>query len=257
LTLGKHKIVFLCKNTNKMKTAIVFGATSGIGKALAELLVNDGYKVAITGRRLEKLLELKEAYPANILVKQNDIRIVKEVEKVFNEIVAEFGKIDLVIQSSGVGFINPKLNWDLEEQTINTNVLGVTKLYTLAYNLFKKQKSGHLVGISSIASIRGNRAAPVYFSSKAYQKAYLESLYLKTKSTPSKQVFVTDIRPGFVDTAMALGDGIFWMVSLDKAAKQIYSAIKKKKRVAYISKRWVIIAFVLKMVPAWLLKKAT
>ena len=63
MTLGKHKIVFLCKNTNKMKTAIVFGATSGIGKALAELLVNDGYKVAITGRRLEKLLELKEAYP--------------------------------------------------------------------------------------------------------------------------------------------------------------------------------------------------
>ena len=240
-----------------MKTAIVFGATSGIGKELTKLLVRDGYKVAVTGRRLELLEELKSENPNQIVVKQNDIRLVNEVEKVFNEIVSEFGKIDMVIQSSGVGFINPKLHWDLEEQTINTNVLGVTRLYTLAYNLFKKQSYGHLVGITSIASIRGNRAAPVYFSSKAYQKAYLESLYIKTKSITSKQVFITDIRPGYVDTAMALGDDLFWMASLDKATKQIYLAIKRKKRVAYISKRWAIIAFVLKIVPAWLLKKLT
>jgi len=161
------------------------------------------------------------------------------------------------VQSSGVGFVNPKLDWNLLQQTINTNVLGVTKLYALAYKLFKEQQFGHLVGISSIASIRGNRAAPDYFASKAYQKAFLESLYIKTKSIKSKKVFITDIRPGFIDTAMALGDDIFWMVDLNKATKQIYSAIKKKKRVAYISKRWALIAFVLKIVPAWLLKKAT
>ena len=240
-----------------MKTAIVFGATSGIGKSLTELLVKNNYKVAITGRRLELLTELKNAYPNQILIKQNDIQQVDEVEKVFNEIVSEFKTVDLVVQSSGVGYINPKLEWNLLEQTINTNVLGVTKLYTLAYKLFKQQQFGHLVGISSIASIRGSRAAPDYFSSKAYQKAFLESLYIKTKSIKSKKVFITDIRPGFVDTAMALGDGIFWMVDLDKATKQIYSAIKKKKRVAYISKRWTLIAFILKIAPAWLLKKTT
>jgi short-subunit dehydrogenase len=240
-----------------MKTAIVFGATSGIGKAVTEFLVKDGYKVAVTGRRLEKLQELKDVHPTQIIIKQNDIQLVDEVEKVFNEIVAEFKTIDLVIQSSGVGYVNPKLNWDLLEQTINTNVLGVTKLYALSYQLFKEQQFGHLVGISSIASLRGNRAAPDYFASKAYQKAFLESLYIKTKSIKSKKVFITDIRPGFIDTAMALGDDIFWMVSLEKATKQIYTAIKKKKRVAYISKRWALVAFVLKIVPAWLLKKAT
>ena len=68
-------------------------------------------------------------------------------------------------------------------------------------------------------------------------------------------VFITDIRAGFVDTAMGLGEGIFWMVPLEKAAKQIYTAIKKKKRVAYISKRWKLIALVLKIAPASLLKK--
>lgn len=239
-----------------MKNAIVFGATSGIGKSLTEILVNEGYQVAITGRRFALLEALKNKFPNQILVKQNDIQDVKEVEKIFHEIVTEFETIDLVIQSSGVGFINPKLEWNEEEQSINTNVLGVTKLYTLTYNLFKKQQFGHLVGISSIASLRGNRAAPVYFASKAYQKAYLESLYIKTKSIQSKKVFITDIRPGFVDTAMALGDGIFWLVPLEKAVKQIHTAIKKKKRVAYISKRWRLIALVLKIAPAWLLKKA-
>ncbi len=240
-----------------MKNAIVFGATSGIGKSLTKILLKEGYTVAITGRRLEQLIELKNEYPEQVLVKQNDIQDVKDVEKVFNEIVAEFGTIDLVIQSTGVVYINPKLEWDKEEQSINTNVLGVTRLYTLAYNLFRKQQFGHLVGISSIASIRGNRSAPVYFASKAYQKAYLESLYIKTKSIKSKKVFITEIRPGFVDTVMAdtLEDGVFWLVPLEKAVKQIYIAIKKKKRVAYISKRWQLIAWVLKLSPAWLLKK--
>ncbi len=238
-----------------MKTAIIFGATSGIGKELAKLLLKDNYKIAITGRRLERLEALKKDYPSQVLIKQNDIQQVDEVEKIFYEIVSDFKKIDLIIQSSGVGFINPKLEWKAENETIQTNVVGVTKLYDLAYNLFKKQQYGHLVGISSIASIRGNRGAPSYFASKAYQKAYLESLYFKTKTIKSKKVFITDIRPGFVDTSMALGDGIFWMVSLEKAGKQIYNTIKKKKRVAYISKRWWFIAFVLKHLPAWILKK--
>ena len=238
-----------------MKTAVIFGATSGIGKALTEVLIKDNYKVAITGRRLEKLQEIQQQYPDQVEIYQNDIQKVDEVEKVFQQMVEKFGKIDLVIQSSGVGYINPELDWTKEYETIKTNVTGVTKLYDLAYNQFREQQAGHLVGITSIASIRGNRGAPAYFASKAWQKAYLESLFIKTKTIRSKQVFITDIRPGFVDTAMALGEGIFWMASLEKATKQIYSAIKKKKRVAYISKRWALIAYALKIMPAWMLKK--
>jgi len=238
-----------------MKTAIIFGATSGIGKELTHLLVKDKYKIAITGRRIKKLQEIKNLFPTQIIIKQNDIRNIDDVEKVFDEIVAEFHQIDLIIHSSGIGFVNTSLDWEKENETIQTNVVGATKVYDLAYNLFKKQQFGHLVGISSIASIRGNRDAPAYFASKAYQKAYLESLYFKTKTITSKKVVVTDIRPGFVDTKMALGDGIFWMVSLEKASKQIYKAIKKKKRVAYISKRWILIAWALKTTPSWILKK--
>ena len=240
-----------------MKNAIVFGATSGIGKSLTEILISKNYKVAVTGRRLEKLKELKSKCPKQVIVKQNDIQKVDDLELIFNEIVKEFISIDLIVQSSGVGFVNPKLDWDKENQTILTNVLGVTKIYVLAYKLFKKQQFGHLVGISSIASLRGSRAAPVYFASKAYQKSYLEGLFIKTKSIKSNKVYITEIRPGFVDTDMALGDNLFWMVPLEKAANQIYNAIKRKKRVAYISKRWRLIAWILKTLPTSILKKLT
>ena len=121
-----------------MNKAIVFGATSGIGYELTKILVQNNYKVAITGRRLEKLEELKANFPAQIVIKQNDIQQIEDLEKVFFEMVDEFKTVDLIVQSSGVGFVNPKLEWGKEEQTINTNVLGVTKLYTLAYNLFRK-----------------------------------------------------------------------------------------------------------------------
>ena len=122
-----------------MKTAIVFGATSGIGKEISELLLKDGYKVAITGRRLEKLEALKNQYSNQVYIAQNDIQKVDEVEKVFNDVLEEFSTIDLIIQSSGVGYINPTLAWSMEEETIHTNVVGVTKLYDLSFNLFRKQ----------------------------------------------------------------------------------------------------------------------
>ena len=70
-----------------------------------------------------------------------------------------------------------------------------------------------------------------------------------------KPIYITDIRPGYVDTAMALGDNLFWMSSKEKAAKQIFGYIKRKKDVGYVSKRWQLIAFALKIVPSWIYKR--
>ncbi len=237
------------------KKAIVFGATSGIGKELAKMLVKDGFQVVITGRRIENLQEIQATNPTQYIIEQHDVQEVTTSEIVFEKIVKQLGKIDLIIHSSGIGYENPELEWDKEFQTLQTNILGATKIYNLAFKLFKKQGFGHLACITSIASLRGSRHAPAYFASKAYQVNYLESLYLKTKEIKGGNVYITDIRPGFVDTKMALGDGIFWMAPLTKASKQIYSAIKKKKRKVYISKRWNLIAWVLKIVPSWAIKK--
>lgn len=238
-----------------MPNAIIFGATSGIGKTLASFLIKENYNVAITGRRKSLLEIIKAEAPNQYSIYENDVQKIEQTETVFNRIVAHLKTIDLVIHSAGIGFENPNLEWEKEYDTIKTNVVGAMRIYDLVFQLFQKQTFGHLVAISSIASLRGNRVAPAYFASKAFQVNYLESLYLKTKEIKNRKVYVTDIRPGFVDTKMALGDGVFWMVPLEKASKQIYSAIKRKKRRVYISKRWNTIAWVLKIVPSWLIKK--
>jgi len=236
-----------------MKNALIIGATSGIGKELAKLLVNDCYKVVITGRRENLLQKIKETNPEKYLIKVHDVTNLNSCEQLFKEVENELKTIDLIVYSSGVGKANYKLEWEQEIPTLNTNILAATKIYGLAYNFFRKQGYGHLVGISSIASIRGNRHAPAYFASKAFQANYLESLYMKGKKSKAS-IYVTDIQPGFVDTAMALG-ATFWMASLEKATMQIYAAIKNKRKKAYITKRWRIVAFVLKIVPTKLLYK--
>ncbi len=238
-----------------MKNAVVFGATSGIGKELAALLVQDGYKVALTGRREDLLKSVTATNKLQYSYYKHDVRDIENTEKVFNCILEDLKVLHLIIHSSGIGYENATLDWEKEYDTVNTNVIGATKIYNKSFTLFKKQGFGHLVSISSIASLRGNRHAPSYFASKAYQVNYLESLYFKSKEIPGGRVYITDIRPGFVDTRMALGDDIFWMASLEKATEQIYKAIKQKKRRVYISRRWTLIAWVLKITPSWLIKK--
>ncbi len=235
------------------KNAIVFGATSGIGKELAKLLVEDGYKVVITGRREEKLKEIQKDNSNNYVIKKHDVTELDSSEKVFKELIDELKTIDLVVYSSGMAEPNYDLEWKKENLTLQTNVLGAVKIYGLAYNFFKQQGFGHLVGISSVAGIRGNRHVPAYFASKAFQNNYLESLWMKAKRSKA-DIYVTDIAPGFVDTKLALGD-TFGMASLDKATKQIYSAIKRKKKKVYITKRWSAIALMMRILPASLIMK--
>lgn len=236
-----------------MKKAVVIGASSGIGKDLAAILIEKGYQVAITGRRLEALEAIKRTHPGAYLVFQHDVTDAQQNTKVFEKIVKALGTVDLFIYSSGIGTPNYTLAFEHDLPTIQTNILGATQCYNLAYNLFKSQGFGHLVGISSIASIRGNRHVPTYFASKAYQASYFESLWLKARRS-KLPIFITDIQPGFVDTPMALGK-TFWMASSEKASQQIYKAIVAKKKKAYITKRWALIAFVLTLVPAKLFSK--
>lgn len=238
-----------------MPNAIVFGATSGIGRQLAAFLVKDGYKVAITGRRQDLLKEIQSEQPEAYLIHTLNVQDIESTDHIFDQIIQTFETVDLIIHAAGIGYENPELDWKLEQDTIKTNVLAATHIYDLAFNQFKRQGFGHLVSISSIASLRGNRHSPSYFASKAYQVNYLESLYFKAKEIKGGKVHITDVRPGYVDTRMALGDDIFWMSSLEKASKQIYSAIKQKKRSVYVSKRWILIAWVLKIVPSWLIKQ--
>ena len=200
-----------------MKKAIIIGATSGIGKGLAKLLVENNYKIGLTGRRVELLNELKNENP-NFYIKSFDINDTNIVVQKLDELTTELGGLDLLIISSGIGEINENLHFEIEKLTIDTNVLGWTCVACWAFTYFENQKSGHLVAISSIGGLRGSRQAPAYNSTKAYQINYLEGLRQKAKKI-NTSIFVTDIRPGLVDTEMAKGDGLFWVMPVEKIGR--------------------------------------
>ena len=236
------------------KNALIFGATSGIGQELARLLVKDGYKVMITGRRIERLQIIQSEKPEQYIIKQHDITVIEATKKVFEDLPSTFDTVDLIVHNSGIMQPNFNLEWDKDFPTLQTNVVGATMVYQLAYNYFKEQGHGHLVGVTSIASIRGNRQVAAYHASKAYQASYLESLWMKAQRTKKAKIHVTNILPGYVDTDIIKGD-TFWMAPVNKATRQIYTAIKRKKRKAYITKRWRLVALARKVVPTRLLMK--
>jgi short-subunit dehydrogenase len=237
-----------------MKRAIIIGATSGIGKALAEILLREDYVVGVAGRREELLQSIFEQDSKRVSTKRMDIQDLSTIESTYNELVNQIGGLDLLIIAAGIGEENKDLNFEVENSVIRTNIQGFTCIADCAMRYFKQQDYGHLVNISSIAGIRGNGIAPSYSATKAYQINYLEGLRINANEF-SSNITVTDVRPGFVDTAMAKGEGLFWVTPVEKAAQQIFNAIKSKKKVVYITKRWRIIGFMLKILPYSILKK--
>jgi short-subunit dehydrogenase len=231
-----------------MKKAIVIGASSGIGRELALILSRNGYTVGATGRRTDLLESLQSQLPSSSLVREMDVSNPSEAIDIFKAIISALNGVDLVIVSAGTGFLDPDLSWSKDMQTIDVNVTGFTAIANTAYHQFSQQGFGHLVGISSLAAIRGGGDAPAYNASKAFVSSYLQGLRQKIAKLGTP-ICVTDIRPGFVDTAMAQGEGLFWVQSPQKAARQIYKAIQKKRKVAYITKRWRLVAWIMKVLP--------
>ena len=236
-----------------MKKAIVIGASSGMGRELAKVLISHDYIVGVTARRTNLLEELQAEMPNKYHLRTMDVADTTKAIASFNSLIAEMGGVDLIVISAGTGHGTPDLQWPNEKDTIDTNVSGFTAIADTAFNYFVKQGHGHLVGISSIAAIRGGRYAPAYNASKAFVCNYLEGL--RHMALQSKlPIYVTDIQPGFVDTRMAQVDRIFWRASAEKAAQQIYRAIERNKPHAYVTRRWRLIAWVLKILPNWLYK---
>ena len=231
-----------------MKRAIIIGASSGIGRELAVILAQNGFSVGLAGRRLHLLDELKNRLPGPACSKQMDIADHAAAMQRLEDLIEEMGGLDLIVISAGIGFINPDLNWLEEKQTIDVNVAGFAAVANVAFRHFVRAGRGHLVGISSIAAIRGSREAPAYNASKAFMSNYLEGLRNRAIKA-DLPIVVTDVQPGFVDTNMAKGEGLFWVAPPQKAARQIYEAIQRKARRAYVTKRWGLIAWLLKVLP--------
>lgn len=233
------------------KKAIVIGATSGIGRELAKILSYNDYIVGLAARRVGLLSTLQKEIIAKTYIKRIDVSNAEEAKGLLEELISVMGGLDLVVISSGAGFINPDLDWEKEKETIEINVMGFMAMANVAFKHFLKQGSGHIVGISSIAALRGGGESPAYNASKAFVSNYLEGLRCKAIKM-GIPITITDIKPGFVNTAMAKGGGLFWVAPVEKAAWQIWKAIDNKRKHAYITKRWRLISWLLKIMPDWI-----
>ena len=231
-----------------MHKAIIIGASSGIGRELAKVLAKNGYSLGLAGRRIDLLSSLQQEVAVSSFTKKIDVSQSSRAMHLFRELIHQMNGVDLVVISSGVGFINTDLEWEKERSAISVNVTGFAAMANVAIEHFIAQGSGHLVGISSIAALRGSEISPAYSASKAFVSNYLEGLRKKVIKS-QLPITVTEVKPGFVDTAMAQGDGLFWVAPTEKAAQQIFRIIKSRKNHACVTKRWCAVAWLLKVLP--------
>ena len=237
-----------------MSTAIIIGASSGIGQALAQVLAADGYVVGLAARRAHLLAELQQELGDRAQARCLDVADVPRAMTALTEWIVELRGVDLVVLNACLGHSNPDLRWDWEDETIRVNVHGIAALANVAMRYFIARGAGHLVGISSVAGVRGNSRAPAYCASKAFLSAYLDSLRYRVWRL-GLPIAVTDIRPGFVDTAMGQSPHRFWVSSPAVAAQQIYAAIRRRKHRAYVTRRWILVAGLMRWLPDWLYRR--
>lgn len=231
---------------------IIIGASDGIGKALAQVFAQNQHNIAITARRQQLLAQIKENLlnPNLCTIKDFDICNYDTATQEITQLIEAMGGVDIVVINAGIG--NSNFEWQGEQQIIQTNVLAFVNIAHFMFEYFAKnpQKQGQIVGISSIAAVKNVNPAPAYAATKAFISSYMDGLRYRANKLKINNIHITDIRPGYVLTPMTENQqGMFWVATPQKAAQQIYDAIIQKKQVAYITKRWKIIAIVLKFFP--------
>ena len=185
--------------SENQKKIWITGASSGIGKALAEKFSLEGWKVAISARRKEILDEMAEK--ENIFSYPLDVTNQNQIEDVFSKIINDFGGLDLCVFSSGT--YDPKLEQEINIKqnkfVMETNFFGVLYCIKTVEKYFKEKKGGHISIVSSIAAYRGLPNSSGYGPSKAALTNLTESLYFDFKK---HNVRISLVSPGFIKTPL-------------------------------------------------------
>lgn len=240
--------------------AIIVGASSGIGAALVRRLAKEGWNVAALARRAGELDELARACAAEgskgrVFVHVHDTREVEAVPDLLETISRELGRVDLAVYAAGV---MPNIDRQAYDTALDLDMLAINFGGCVAWcnalaGLFKTQRSGILIGISSIAGDRGRKGNPMYGATKAAMDHYLEALRNRLSEC---NVHVCTIKPGYIDTVMTQGmKGLFWLISADEAAHTILEAARSGANVRYVPWRWKLVGTAIKSVPSFIFRK--
>ena len=259
------------------KRAIVMGASSGMGREVARLLLAKGWHVGLAARRKNALDELCNEYPQLAVAEQVDVT-KPDAEERLHALIEQLGGMDVYVHMSGIGKQNLELESDIELSTVDTNSLGFTRLVGAAFRYFRDKKrdeigenttfeakndaiclanntkstaaGGHIVAISSIAGTKGLGPAPSYSATKAFQNTYLEALE-QLSTNLHLGISITDIRPGFVDTPLIEGSNFPLKLNAQSVANQIVNAIEKKPHVRIIDWRYRLLVAGWQLLPRW------
>ena len=238
------------KQKNSPLKTLILGANSDIAKALAIEL--KGHSLILASRNTSVLQNFvtSNSLAAEVVffdAKQNS-------EEIFNK----YSNIDLVVSCFGYLGNQEIAESDNNEaqKIISTNFIDHVTILDLFAQHFENNKQGTIVGISSVAADRGRASNYYYGSAKAGFDAYLSGLRNRLFSS---NVHVLTVKPGFVKTKMI--DGIetpsFLTSSSEKAAKQIHRAIKKKRNIIYVGKRWFWVMLIIKNIPEFIFKRTS
>jgi len=232
----------------------ITGGSSGIGSALATHYVKAGAQVGVCGRRERALRALAAELGPQLSVYLADVRDADAMRGVAQAFTDDHGLPDIVIANAGVShgtLIGESADVAAFQDIVDTNLTGMVKTFQPFIQQMVGARRGTLVGIASVAGVRGLPGAGAYSASKAAAINYLESLRVELRSTG---VRVVTLMPGYIDTPMTLGNPypMPFLLSPEEAARRFARAIAAQKPVAIVPWQMAIVARLLGWMPAWL-----
>lgn len=242
------------------RKAIITGASSGIGEALAHALAAEGYDLGLAARRLERLDTLadtlRKQHGIHVHTAALDVAQDDTVAPILNELVRRLGGLDLLIANAGTVGVNRTGSGDIsiDKQVIQTNLIGAIATVDAAAKVFRAQKHGHIVGISSFSAFHAIPGSGAYSGSKAALTNYLQAARIELKK---HGIAVTTIHPGFIKTDLAPNMEKYpFVVQPAQAAKEILAAIRAKRADAIVPRMpWSLLKPALAVLPDSLVQR--
>lgn len=193
----------------KSRVYLITGASSGLGLEIAKIALAEGNKVVATGRSADKVSKAINDITDNLLVAKMDVGNVNEIETVVNSASEKFGKIDVLVNNAGnfyAGFFEGLSQHQVEQQ-IATNLFGPMNVTRAVLPLMRKNKSGHIITITSTAALVGYELCTAYAASKFGLEGFMESLQMEVAPFG---IHTTIVEPGFFRTNLIEKSSIQW-----------------------------------------------